>query len=611
MDVPKKSEAEQKAFFDSVYEKAVAAQAAKPVIVHVLDVAGTRVRLVFAGDRLEQELMPALEHLVSDTTEHVDVTFNIWDSGSTGIAMVPPPCDQTYFTDRGDIWGFGSARYRAAFHWIECSVSLYDRLKKTGIWWVQTADALPYWTKASPLRSLFHWWMEMNNKQLLHAAAIGNADGAVLITGKGGVGKSTTALSALIAGCNYAGDDYVIVGLEPEPTVFSLYSTAKLNPEQLERFPELAPMVENEKYLGEQKAVMRLFSKFSHQIFPSMRLRAILTPRFGDSRETTFEPVLSSHLWRAASFTTMSQLPYAGRYTNDFVHRMIESVPGFEMVLGTDLKGVVRAIETLLARADGSVSAVAKTVLPAPPVSNSPLISVIVPVYNGASFLEDAINVIVSQNYPSIEIIVVDDGSTDNINDVLASLPMDVRYFRQANAGAAAARNRGIRDASGDLIAFLDVDDLWPEHNLDVLVERLRTNPDALVVHGYGQLMEYDTSSGGYEYVGNPRESFPFYIGAGLYRRSAFECVGLFDPELTFAEDTDWFNRAKEANIGLLRVPEVTLLVRRHSQNMTNGKSLTELNTLRVFKKQIDRKRKENKGGSARRVIGAKSGANK
>jgi GT2 family glycosyltransferase len=103
--------------------------------------------------------------------------------------------------------------------------------------------------------------------------------------------------------------------------------------------------------------------------------------------------------------------------------------------------------------------------------------------------------------------------------------------------------------------------------------------------------MELDAATGQYVSVGNPRESFPFYIGAALFRRRAFENVGLFDTDLRFAEDTDWFNRAIEIGIGLERLPQVTLLVRRHGQNLTHGKSLVELNPLRVFKKVLDRKR--------------------
>jgi len=140
-------------------------------------------------------------------------------------------------------------------------------------------------------------------------------------------------------------------------------------------------------------------------------------------------------------------------------------------------------------------------------------------------------------------------------------------------------------------LAFLDVDDLWPENNLRALVDLLQDNPQIDVVHGYGQLMEHNAATGSYEYVGNPRESFPYYIGAGVYRKAAFARIGLYDAELKFGEDTDWFNRAREMGVGVRRVSEVTLFVRRHSQNMTNGKSLSELNTLRVFKKHLDRKR--------------------
>jgi glycosyl transferase family 2 len=591
MYIPQKTEGEQRAFFETVRERALRAQEATSAIAHTLAIAGTHVRLMFAGERLERELMPALAHLVCSEPVEPGAVFHLWDSESTGIAMTEPPCDQAHFTDRGDIWGFGGQRYRFAFHWIECSVNVFDREQKTGIWWVNSAAALPYWTKASPLRTLFHWWMELNGKQLLHAAAVGTADGAVLITGKGGVGKSTTALSAVVEGLNYTADDYVVVGLEPAPAVYSLYNTAKLNPDQMDKFPSLVPYVTNDRFLGEQKAVMRLHPHFSSQLAPSMRLRAVLAPRFGDSEETSFAPASKLHLRRAAAFTTMSQLPYAGRYTNEFINRMVDEVPGLEIALGRDLKGVVHAIEDLLLLPDEKIAAIGSAPGKHQSGEKRPLITVVVPVYNGAAFLADAVNVILAQNYPSLEIIVVDDGSTDSIDAVVASLPLEVRYFKQQNAGAAAARNRGIKDASGEFIAFLDVDDLWPDNNLNVLADRLLAQPNIAVVHGHGQLMELDETSGRYEYVGNPSESFPYYIGAGLYRRSAFERVGLFDTELKFAEDTDWYIRAGELKLTLLRVPEVTLLVRRHSRNMTNGKSVTELNTLRVFKKQLDRKR--------------------
>ncbi len=591
MDVSIKSEVEQKAYFDRVYERTLEAQCARGAIEHFFDVAGTKVRLLFAGDRLVREFVPALEHLRAAPSAQPDVTFNIWDSKTTGVDMPPPPCDHTHFTDRGDIWGFNSKRFRLAFHWIECSVNLMDRQAKTAIFWVQTGDTLPYWTKASPLRTLFHWWMEMSGRQLLHAAAVGNRNGAVLITGQGGIGKSTTALAALAHGMNYVADDYLIVGFDPEPKAYSLYNTAKLNSDQVGTFPQFAPLISHGDSCSEEKAVMYLFPQFELQISPALPLRAILTPRiFGGSR-TTLAPAAQETLYRAAAFTTMSQLPYVGRRTHDFIGRLTECLPGFDLALGSDLEGIVREIVGLLALEGDLSASFISTASRTPAAGAAPLVSVIVPVYNGATFLREAIENIVAQGYPSIEIIVVDDGSTDDIDGAVASLSTNIRFFKQNNAGASAARNRGIRDASGEFIAILDVDDLWPENNLKLLVDVLREQTHIDVVHGHGQLMDLDAATGKYEYVGNPKESFPFYIGAALFRRSVFETVGLFDSKLRFAEDTDWFYRAQEIGVALKRLSQVTLLVRRHQQNMTRGKSLVELNSLRVFKNILDRRR--------------------
>jgi glycosyltransferase involved in cell wall biosynthesis len=221
------------------------------------------------------------------------------------------------------------------------------------------------------------------------------------------------------------------------------------------------------------------------------------------------------------------------------------------------------------------------------------LVSVIIPVYNGARFLPEAIANILGQNYPSLEIVVIDDGSTDDIDAVVAAIPVEVQYVKQENAGPAAARNRGIKETSADLIAFLDVDDLWPENVLGLLAETLEQNRQYDAVRGFAQLMAPNKETGRFEHIGNPKESYPYYIGAGLYRRSAFQNVGLFDAALKFAEDTDWFARALEKKLKIAQLDQVTLLVRRHGHNMTQGKSLVELNALRVFKKTLDRQRAE------------------
>ena len=90
---------------------------------------------------------------------------------------------------------------------------LLDLARRIGLFWVRDQAELPYWTASAPFRTLLHWWMEANGCQLLHAAAVGHQDGALLITGKGGVGKSTTALTCLEAGMQLISDDYLVVKL--------------------------------------------------------------------------------------------------------------------------------------------------------------------------------------------------------------------------------------------------------------------------------------------------------------------------------------------------------------------------------------------------------------
>jgi GT2 family glycosyltransferase len=460
----------------------------------------------------------------------------------------------------------------------------------TGIYWTNTASALPYWAKASPLRSLFHWWMESKDCQLVHGAAIGSGGEAVLITGKGGLGKSTTAVSCLTQGLQYVGDDYLVVALDPSPRAHSLYSTAKLNWDQMANFPRLAGMAKSHGGPEGEKAVMYLYPAMESLIARSLPLKAILTPRIFDRPQTVLEPVSAMELKRAAGFTTMSQLPHAGRRTQEFIDRLVDSLPGLQLSLGSELAGIPAAIKPLLAHPTAEIAGMARSVREIE-TRDRPMVSVIIPVRNGASFLPEAVASIGDQNYPALEIIVVDDGSTDEIASVLSNLPEEIKYIRQNPSGPAAARNRGIRAAAGEFIAFLDVDDLWPPDNLGSMVEAIANMPECHVVRGFAQVMELMPETQNYEFVGGPGDAFPDYLGAALYRRAVFERVGMLDEGLEFGEDVDWFNRAREDGLIIERLEQVTLFVRRHGQNMTHGKSMQELNLLRVLKRALDRKR--------------------
>ncbi|MCP4711182.1 MAG: glycosyltransferase family 2 protein, partial [Planctomycetes bacterium] len=115
------------------------------------------------------------------------------------------------------------------------------------------------------------------------------------------------------------------------------------------------------------------------------------------------------------------------------------------------------------------------------------LISVIIPTFNRANYIEEAVNSVLSQTYDAIELIIIDDGSTDNTRQLLSEYGDELRYYRQDNQGIAAARNRGVTHATGDYLAFLDSDDIWMKDKLQRQMAVLEQIPQISVVYGHAE----------------------------------------------------------------------------------------------------------------------------
>jgi glycosyltransferase involved in cell wall biosynthesis len=227
-----------------------------------------------------------------------------------------------------------------------------------------------------------------------------------------------------------------------------------------------------------------------------------------------------------------------------------------------------------------------------------PLLSVIIPCYNAARFLSEAVASVLAQGYEPVEILVVDDGSTDATAQVATGLGAAVQYLRQENRGPSAARNLGLGQARGEIIALLDADDLWPEGKLDLQVGRLMADPELDVVSGRVRYIEL---AGGripdLRFEGPDRSLPGIHLGACVYRRRAFQRVGLFDETLRYSEDHDWFLRAREEGLKMVVLAAVTLLYRMHDANMTrNIPGRNAIQTLMIHKSLQRRRRR---GGTA------------
>ena len=225
--------------------------------------------------------------------------------------------------------------------------------------------------------------------------------------------------------------------------------------------------------------------------------------------------------------------------------------------------------------------------------AGSPLVSCVLPAHDAAAHLPGAIENLLAQTYRPLEIVVADDGSTDETAEIAAAFGPPVRLVRQAEAGPAATRNLGLREARGELVAFLDPDDLWHPDKLAIQVGRLRARADLDCSVTHAELLFADPEDAR-RVAGQPRAgTVPGYATTTLLaRREAFERVGALDDSLWFADATDWFLRARAHGLAIELLPDALVLHRVHAANLTRRRAHdSEDEFLRVVKRSLDRRR--------------------
>ncbi|MBR2990821.1 MAG: glycosyltransferase family 2 protein [Solobacterium sp.] len=226
-----------------------------------------------------------------------------------------------------------------------------------------------------------------------------------------------------------------------------------------------------------------------------------------------------------------------------------------------------------------------------------PGVSVIIPAYNAADYIGEAVESILAQNYQDLEIIVVDDGSEDGTADTLKRFPM-VRLVKIPHSGIAAARNTGISLAGGELIAFVDADDRWKKDKLELQLRYLQLHPEKAMVltryRNFTDLPEKSLSKEQKELLG--REVGRLMVTA-LIRRELFDSYGLFDPSLVYSEDTEWMIRVDLRRPDAMYKLDDFLYERRiHNRNITLTHDNISLEMMRpLYAKALLNLRKEEK----------------
>ncbi len=227
---------------------------------------------------------------------------------------------------------------------------------------------------------------------------------------------------------------------------------------------------------------------------------------------------------------------------------------------------------------------------------NQPLISVIMAVYNGERFLYDALESIFAQDYWPLELIVVDDGSTDDSARIVQSYSdtaaVTIHYLYQPNQGPGAARSKALSVAQGELIAFLDQDDRWTPHKLSLQERYLRDHATTEIVTGHLHLFgekETGWKNTQLNWTHYQNDPIDYSLGSLLIRRTVFARIGIFAATYRSADDVDWFLRAKDAGVKIAAIPEIVLLKRLHQSNLSQDGPQVSLEILQAFHASIQR----------------------
>jgi len=229
-------------------------------------------------------------------------------------------------------------------------------------------------------------------------------------------------------------------------------------------------------------------------------------------------------------------------------------------------------------------------------MTDQPLISCLVPLFNAEAYVAEALDSILGQTYENTEIVVVDDGSTDRSADVVRGYGARVRLVSQSNTGLGGARNACLRQAQAPFIAFLDADDIWHPQKLDLQMAVFETEPETDICFGYAQNFWVDELDAERTKYGDWVLAAPvrtLNLSTSLMRREVFDTCGPFDATLTDSADKHWVMRIDEAGLKTMYVPDIILYRRLHRQNLTRRMDDSDrTNMVDLLKTTLDRRRR-------------------
>lgn len=315
-----------------------------------LFIANFRVRLKFAGDALVKHTLRALRHhgIAFNADAPPALTICIWDGASTENNLPNLPFDGNMVTRRGEVAAFQNEHIQLALSRFSGTLSLLDLERNLALFCARDANDVPGYEAAAPLKTILYWWMRAQQVYFVHAGAVGTANGGVLLAGKGGSGKSTTALACLVARMRYVSDDYCLVRPKPAPYAFNVYNSAKINSDSLKLLPQLNKLAAASDLRIEDKKILFLDDTHGMQVAAGLAIKAILLPRVTGRAEPRLVPTTSNAALSALAISTLVQLANAGNETLRALEGLTNALPCYVLELG-DAERVPQLIQEFLA----------------------------------------------------------------------------------------------------------------------------------------------------------------------------------------------------------------------------------------------------------------------
>ncbi len=273
-----------------------------------------------------------------------DLSICCWDSANGGARMMEPEGQK----ERSGL-DYVDGPIRIAWDNEDTSFQAYRAEDRLALFWVPDSGTLAAWEQGAPFRRIFHWWSVGVGLQLLHGAAVGTDAGGVMLVGKSGSGKSTTALACVGSSLKYLSDDYCLVENGTTPRVHSLYGSGKGDASAIARLPRLAQAFISTPIDQQGKAIIFIWEHFPQAISRSFPLRALVVPRITMGTASSSQILSRGEALRALAPSTLFQMP--GDRSTSLAHMtaLIRKLPCWQLDIGSEPDAAQPLIEEIIA----------------------------------------------------------------------------------------------------------------------------------------------------------------------------------------------------------------------------------------------------------------------